>query len=75
MSRKSLENRIAEVLSVGDTVYIDEGGTLQPAKVAAIWEEGILTSEGWLYYRHHRKRWWLTQCGMAAVKGGTVHGE
>lgn len=59
---KTTKHRIAEVLSIGDTVYvITDDKTIQAAKVVAVCDEGIQTDLGWLSYRTHRNCWWLTR--------------
>ncbi|MDO4314666.1 MAG: hypothetical protein Q4C45_02735 [Oscillospiraceae bacterium] len=62
MGRKSVAQQIREVLSVGDTVYLTDGGPIREAAKAVL-KDRVLTSEGELLYGSHQKSWWLTSWG------------
>lgn len=63
MGRKTKAQQIMEVLSVGDVVYLADGGHIREAAVKAVLKDRVLTSEGELLYSEHRRSWWLTSMG------------
>lgn len=61
-----------QLLDIGDTVYIIEGGRILELKIIRIHQDALAVRDGYLYFDEVGESWWLTKRGAQDALSGAV---